>query len=228
MNNTFLLNQKEVKVIRLNTLFAAIVIFTTFMTGSAAAIPITAVQQIEGEITYKNASNMRDGSSLNSELPFSVGDNFVLTVSYTYDPAIYPPIPDTHLPANMINFSYQFLVGGLTVFNGSTGAINLLRSDLLTTNFGFDDEVPHFGVSPGSWCPVDEFYVTSSILELNLLGGLGDGGLGTGIVEGVINSSTMTTQPVPEPSTLLLLGAGFGGLAIWRRRRINYKTVGKV
>ena len=32
------------------------------------------------------------------------------------------------------------------------------------------------------------------------------------------NPASVTVNPVPEPSTFLLLGAGVGGLAIWRRR----------
>jgi len=38
-------------------------------------------------------------------------------------------------------------------------------------------------------------------------------------LDGVTTSLTAYHQPVPEPSTIILLAAGFGGLAIWRKKR---------
>ena len=38
-------------------------------------------------------------------------------------------------------------------------------------------------------------------------------------LDGAITSLTAYHQPVPEPSTIILLAAGLGGLAIWRNKR---------
>ena len=38
-------------------------------------------------------------------------------------------------------------------------------------------------------------------------------------LDGEISSLTAYHQPVPEPSTIILLAAGLGGLAIWRKKR---------
>lgn len=78
--------------------------------------------------------------------------------------------------------------------------------------------------------PLDgEITLTSITVDSSLLGEFADGSVSVGLAFDTAPSDdiaidygllSITTQPVPEPSTLTLLGLGLCALAAWRRRRV--------
>lgn len=92
---------------------------------------------------------------------------------------------------------------------GGTSVYDLILTGLLESDFNFVSQV---GGGNGVFHTAAHVQGIGIADESGWIGdtnGDGDGGGDGG------------PAPIPEPSTFLLLGAGLGGLAMWRKRRIN-------
>jgi PEP-CTERM motif len=142
------------------------------------------------------------------------------------------------------------LGGGLTIGNFSdpalySGALSDATNDLHWDGFGFsNDAAATTGPNSANGLNVESFTVSKATLTdveqllalFNPAGGdgpanfvvdafngntSGPGAGQTGLISATSVVITTTQQPIPEPSTLALLGAALAGLSFMRRRKWN-------
>ncbi|WP_295430678.1 choice-of-anchor E domain-containing protein [uncultured Thiodictyon sp.] len=118
---------------------------------------------------------------------------------------------------NNWNYDYDYAGGLWSPLNGTTGNSGITT---ITSNFGrfvgttpFDIGLTLAGLATSTYQSVAPLDLNETPLPLD---DLVFGYDGTAQMYYVYDYTP--GAPVPEPSTLLLIGAGFGGLAIWRRR----------
>jgi len=110
-------------------------------------------------------------------------------------------------------YTSPFYLGSVRVYDGLDGTGNILATlDLpLTPDNGQPDP-------SGNYSPFLPFGVNFA----GLAHSVDFGGVANQIAfDDITLGSATPGEPVPEPSTMLLLGGGLAGLAIWRKRKQN-------
>ena len=144
-------------------------------------------------------------SGISQDFMVSGADSITLEFNYAFDFLdLNPVLDDTFLAVTTVTGD---IVGSVTMLD--------LSSSLIGADFGTYSQT--FTLDP-SWMFDGEMSFT-----LSEVGGFLSGG--TLSFVGIDNVSvTTTTAPVPEPSTMLLMGAGIVGLLTYNRRRSKAKS----
>ena len=144
-------------------------------------------------------------SGISQDFMVSGADSITLEFNYAFDFLdLNPFADDTFLAVTTVTGD---IVGSVTMLD--------LSSSLIGADFGTYSQT--FDLNP-AWMFDGEMSFT-----LSEVGGFLSGG--TLSFVGIDNVSvTTTTAPVPEPSTMLLMGAGIVGLLTYNRRRSKAKN----
>ena len=154
--------------------------------------------------------------------PHYVADNFLNTgTNWNYVAVLSP-----HVPTN----------GGPLVTSGSVSLYQVQTSQIVTSFaspglehrinqlFAYNPGVNETALTTGTWNIIDVAATDLDKLEINfdlsLIPQLGDG-LSFHWTMTCANDVVEGNVPVPEPGTMVLLGAGLLGLGIYSRRRMN-------
>jgi len=131
----------------------------------------------------------------------------VSQITMTYDDGEQFTFQGVDLSSNVAggtSYLIEGFLGGADVFSvtATINSINTFETNLFSSIENFNiDELTITG-TPGDR--------TTSFNIDNIRAGQGDS-------PGCVNPSSC--QPVPEPASILLLGAGLAGIEVWRRRR---------
>ena len=192
------------------------------MVGSASATTYA----FSDTIDYWNLSGTSYGESQTLDHAF---DSVILTENN--------PLSYTHNITDDVNFGAGDLVTSATLQLDFT---NDLLDTVFTGWFSFRaDRTEHiyYAFDGTGWIYLDEVdngqhNISIDLALLNIDGQLAvdlkvsnwDNGNTSAYLDHSILSGTAETAPVPEPSTILLMGAGLLGLAGYNRKRLNKKS----
>jgi len=187
--------------------------------GAAQASPL--YYTFEGTIT--SAYDITTGFSVDTFDGVSVGD----PVSYTFlvDTAlpgtvryngITTPLGGTYYADFVSGGPILGMAGGSADWEYNYGVGNSLFGSSPTLYRNYIQLVDSLGLDPSAWTVGQSSFSSSNLVE-DLYGNDPNGPFGS--VSASELTLTSITSPVPEPTTLALLGAGLVGVVALRRRR---------
>ena len=189
---------------------ASTVIILFLLCTPALATPLSVNITFTGELEQNETTDF-----------FGMEDSFSGKVSYCYDDELASDIQSlfgrTFFQGYEINLSYEISVGDWNIYNqyvaSPAGWGAYASMDTICT---WSDEIPYqSGVDDIYYLDIIDFNPDSMQVVLH---GINPNSSFPTVV-GNITDINISIQPVPEPATLLLLGAGMPAILLERKRR---------
>lgn len=185
------------------------------------------------------ANNLAGNAQLNSLIPgYTTYDATVLSFDFTsigdsaYFNYVFGSEEYNEYVGSNFNDVFGFFIDGVNVATipGTSTAVSINNVNNGTNSAYYNDNDPSNGTPTPYAFEYDGFtdVFTASILGLTAgqtytltlaIADAGDVILDSGVFIQGGSFSNVPVDPVPEPSTILLLGTGLTGLAFWRRRK---------
>jgi hypothetical protein len=200
-------------------ILAAVMLLWCAAAGNAAVLTFEGLGQQESVLNYYNGGLGGNGSGPGTNYGISFSPNALALQSGNFSDNPSVPTILFFLSGNAatmnvaagfdtgFSFFYAASQGGsVNVYDGLNATGNILASLLLP-----DTATPY-----SVWNPIGVSF--AGIAKSVDFGGAADY---IGFDDITLGSATPGNNPVPEPGTIMLLGAGFLGLAIYSKRRTN-------